>query len=1050
MSTVLWIWEFGGGLGHTLPLRPLALALGARGHRNILAIREFAGVLKVFAPHEIALLQAPVKLTPAKNPAQPPATYADILTHHDFQYADELSALLAAWRTLFETVKPDLIVLDHSPTALLALRGTKYKKMLLGHGFFCPPNVYPLPNLRAWQPFDADTLRRTEDEVLAGMNGALARLNAPPLKRIGELFADADANALCTLPELDHYRQRLTESSGSYWGHWSLTEGAAPRWPDVPGPRVFAYLKRFAGFEHVLRMLAASGHPTLVYLDGLSADEKKAYASPSLVFAEEFLDFSRVASECSVAILNATHYSMLTFLLAGVPLVQIPLQLEQLLSAHAAEQLGASVTVLEDRMDAFVPALQRVLTDATLRTNAQRFAARYQHMQPRQQGERFIEFLDALLSGRALPELPKVPPAEVRALTDAPVVERPVFIVSAPRAGDAFLFESLAHSPGFATVCGAKPFEAMPELRAAAANYDSDGLTSNNATPDVATRLKTEFARELRDVSGQAAASNARLLDSAASHALRISFLNAAFPDALFIYLYRDPEENIAEIAEAWESGAFVSHPALPGWKGPAWSFALPAGWRELAGRSVAEIAAAQWKAANAAIIDGLEGLPPERWCAVRYADLRAEPAKQIERLCRFVDVPTPHTVPGFANRPAAKAVTIDFAGLEALVSRVNDSVGQFTQPADAAKIDVVAPTQSAKATVDAGPIACQSTTSFPELLKQLNASVLVTTYQANKLFIARELQGQLNTHFRTFHAPMGLAVNAKTGRLAIGAKQQVWEFQNQPAVSAKVEPRDRHDACFMPRAMHHTGDISVHDLAWAGTDLWLVNTRFSCLCTLDREHSFVPRWRPPFISALAPEDRCHLNGLATVDGRPRFVTALGMTDTANGWRANKANGGVLMDVPSGNILLRGLSMPHSPRWHQDKLWLLESGTGALLTFDPKRGQKQEVCRLPGFTRGLDFFGPFVFIGLSQVRESAVFAGLPITERFKPEERACGVWVVDTRNGQTVAFLRFSSGVQEIFAVQCIPARFPDVFNDTGEAVSANSFVLPDSALQIV
>src|SRR5262249_42897353 len=151
--------------------------------------------------------------------------------------------------------------------------------------------------------------------------------------------------------------------------------------------------------------------------------------------------------------------------------------------------------------------------------------------------------------------------------------------------------------------------------------------------------------------------------------------------------------------------------------------------------------------------------------------------------------------------------------------------------------------------------------------------------------------------------------------RLAIGTTWEIWEYHNVPAVARKLEPAGKHDVCFLPRAASVTGDVQIHEMAWAGTDLWFVNTRFSCLCTRSNVHSFVPRWRPPFISALAPEDRCHLNGLCLVDGKPCFVTALGESDTRGGWRERKKDGGVLMDVRSNEIILRGLSMPHSPRW---------------------------------------------------------------------------------------------------------------------------------------
>src|SRR5262249_32790478 len=149
------------------------------------------------------------------------------------------------------------------------------------------------------------------------------------------------------------------------------------------------------------------------------------------------------------------------------------------------------------------------------------------------------------------------------------------------------------------------------------------------------------------------------------------------------------------------------------------------------------------------------------------------------------------------------------------------------------------------------------------------------------------------------------------------------------------------------------TGDIGVHEMAWAGEELWIVSTRFSSLCTLHPDYSFVPRWRPRFVTALAAEDRCHLNGLVVVEGKPRYVTALGETDVKDGWRKGKASGGCLIDVASNEVIVRGLSMPHSPRWHDGRLWVLESGTGRLLLVDQSTGNLQAVTEVPGFARGL-------------------------------------------------------------------------------------------------
>jgi uncharacterized protein (TIGR03032 family) len=335
-------------------------------------------------------------------------------------------------------------------------------------------------------------------------------------------------------------------------------------------------------------------------------------------------------------------------------------------------------------------------------------------------------------------------------------------------------------------------------------------------------------------------------------------------------------------------------------------------------------------------------------------------------------------------------------------------------------------------------------TTNLPALFAQLQISLLVTTYQAGKLIVVRNDGSALNTHFLPVAKPMGLA--ADRGRLSIGGAHTVWEYRNVPAVAQKITPAGKYDACYLPRRLHVTGDIDIHEMAYDGQgELWVVNTRFGCLCTLDAGHSFYPRWRPPFVSAFAPEDRCHLNGLGMVDGRPRYVTALGETDTPGGWRANKASGGLLLDIESLEILLRGLSMPHSPRLYQGRLWLLESGQGSLAEVDLHHRTWRTVAQLPGFTRGLDFIGPLAFIGLSQVRERAVFSGIPLVQRLK--ERTCGVWVVHIETGTTVGFLRFEAGVQEIFAVQVLQGvRFPEVLEWHDERL-AHSYVLPDEAM---
>ncbi|HNR90812.1 MAG TPA: TIGR03032 family protein [Dokdonella sp.] len=345
-----------------------------------------------------------------------------------------------------------------------------------------------------------------------------------------------------------------------------------------------------------------------------------------------------------------------------------------------------------------------------------------------------------------------------------------------------------------------------------------------------------------------------------------------------------------------------------------------------------------------------------------------------------------------------------------------------------------------------AQPLASAHTANFPGLLRSLRASLLVSTYQAGKLVVLRADGERINTHFRTFNRPMGLAADRE--RLAVGAFAEIAELRNMPATAPRLADPPRHDAVFLARRTHITGAIDVHEMAFAadGT-LWFVNTLFSCLCTLDERSSFVPRWRPPWVGHYAPEDRCHLNGLGLRDGEPRYVSALGATDTPQGWRANKRDGGVLADLADGRIIAEGLSMPHSPRWHDGRLWLLESGRGALVEIDPLSGAKRDVARVPGFARGIDFIGRFAFIGLSQLRESNAFTDIPITD--DNSERLSGVWVVDIEQGTTVALLKFTGGVQEIFAVQVLAGLvFPEIILE-GDLL-ATSYALPDAALREV
>ncbi|TFG66569.1 MAG: TIGR03032 family protein [Anaerolineales bacterium] len=332
---------------------------------------------------------------------------------------------------------------------------------------------------------------------------------------------------------------------------------------------------------------------------------------------------------------------------------------------------------------------------------------------------------------------------------------------------------------------------------------------------------------------------------------------------------------------------------------------------------------------------------------------------------------------------------------------------------------------------VEPGSLNSVYSQNMPDILTQLGISLVISTYQAGKVIMVQAVNGVITTQFRDFNKPMGIAVS--NGHLSIGTQNAVLHYQSVPDLASRYDPDRNHGDFYAPQRVSVTGDIDIHEMAWGTDGLWIVNTKYGALCTLDANQNLTPRWHPHFISALSPEDRCHLNGLAMVDGKPKYVTTFGETDSAGGWRENKRDGGILMDVESNQILTRGLSMPHSPRVYDGKLWVLESGTGGVGWFDPAAlaqglyGSQfiQIMAQLPGFTRGLDFAGPLAFVGLAQVRESSVTTGFPLVERV--EDRACGVWVINIYTGETVAFLRFEGEVHEIFAVQVLPALSPEM-----------------------
>ncbi|HZN65926.1 MAG TPA: hypothetical protein VFB66_11580 [Tepidisphaeraceae bacterium] len=280
----------------------------------------------------------------------------------------ELFAVACAWRNLLRMVGPDLVVFDHSPTALLASRGLECRRALIGSGFCCPPDESPMPVFRPEYAgkIDPEKLAKFEQGILDCVNQLLETWGEEPMERLSRLYADADENFLTTFPELDHYPQRA-EAGAAYWGPVIPGRdggGEAPRWPAGGGRRVFAYLKKFANLPDVLDALADAGHPTIAYVEGASAALRRQHETDTLHFADGPLDLARVGQECDSAVLNAGHGVTAEMLLAGKPILQIPLALEQRLTADGVARMGAGLKVPAGQPDHVRPALEAVLNES--------------------------------------------------------------------------------------------------------------------------------------------------------------------------------------------------------------------------------------------------------------------------------------------------------------------------------------------------------------------------------------------------------------------------------------------------------------------------------------------------------------------------------------------------------------------------------------------------------------------------------------------------------------------------------------------------------------
>jgi uncharacterized protein (TIGR03032 family) len=308
----------------------------------------------------------------------------------------------------------------------------------------------------------------------------------------------------------------------------------------------------------------------------------------------------------------------------------------------------------------------------------------------------------------------------------------------------------------------------------------------------------------------------------------------------------------------------------------------------------------------------------------------------------------------------------------------------------------------------------------FSAWMAEHNLGLACTTYQTGKLLLfGRKKDGDLAVFERTFNRCMGLWADGQT--LWMNSLFQLWRLEN---VLRPGEIHQGHDRLYVPRVGYTTGDLDIHDIVIESTGrVVFVATGFNCLATLSDRYSFSPLWRPSFLSRMAAEDRCHLNGLAMDEGRCRYVTAVSTTDVVDGWRDRRRDGGVVLEVPSSQTIAEGLSMPHSPRLHQGELWVLNSGAGYLGRVDRSRGRFEPMTFCPGYLRGLAFAGNYAVVGLSRPRHDKTFGGLALDEDLarRGVEARCGLQVIDLRTGDVAHWVRLEGMVSELYDVVILP-----------------------------
>ncbi len=327
-------------------------------------------------------------------------------------------------------------------------------------------------------------------------------------------------------------------------------------------------------------------------------------------------------------------------------------------------------------------------------------------------------------------------------------------------------------------------------------------------------------------------------------------------------------------------------------------------------------------------------------------------------------------------------------------------------------------------------PFTCQYTPQIPELLLRLNCTISISTYQAGKLiFLSPKDENSLVQLPRHFDKLMGIAYDAENDKLALACKEEILILANSKQL-AEHYPKapNTYDSMYMPRVTYHTGALDIHDLHFGNTgELFGVNTLFSNIVKFDSNYNFTPYWTPPFIDKLVSEDRCHLNGMAFKEGKPKYVTAFNQGNVMQSWRENITKTGVVMDIESNEVILDGLAMPHSPRIFGDDLFVLLSATGELVKVDVNTGKYDVVIKVDGFVRGMSLHKDYLFIGLSKLRQnSSTFGKLD----FAKTANQAGILVVHLPTGSIAGKITYLSSLDEIYDVHILPETIrPNILN---------------------